>query len=735
MVPAARTIAALLLVVRTVRAGTPAPLPEVDVVAPAEDAGGAPSLPGNAQSLTAAQMAPAEPATVAEAMDRRLASVHTADVQGNPLEPELSYRGFLASPALGTPIGLSVYADGVRLNESFGDVVLWDTIPEDAIARVTVVPGADPVFGRNTLGGAVVITTKTGTTDPGTHAAVGGGSFGRARLSVAHGGTHAPLDWFVAARFDEDGGWRERSTSTVRQGFGKLGWTADRFSAHLSYTFAGNRLATNGPTPESLLAADRASLYTFPDRTSPTAHVVNARVRGELTATAFVEAGGYGRWNDLDTLSGDVADDCVAFRGFARCLDARGAAIPAAVVHRARTDETLGGGTLRLETDARVFGRPNALAVGASLDHADTRFRQRSFDAVFGSDRRAVAIAAGTETTDAATTTDDAGVYATDTIHVRSWAEATAGARWNADRTVLDGRPATLHGAHRFRRLDPAAGLSVRPFDALGWQAPVPVVASASYSEGFRVPTPSELACASPTAPCALPGSLVADPPLRPVVARTAELGLRATIADRARASLALYQTAVDDEILFVNVPGGSLSRGFFRNVGHTRRRGLEASVGETSRALDWYAGYVFLDATYESRTTLAGPLGPVPVHPGDRIPNLPAHTLKLGADAAVLPRLRIGADLAFASSAFVRGDDANRLQPVPSHVVLNGHARWTLPTGVELVASLSNLSDAAYETYGAVNRSYFTGRRERFLTPGAPIAAWIGVRLALGGP
>ena len=57
-----------------------------------------------------------------------------------------------------------MFQDGVRINEPFGDGVNWDLIPNPAIATITLMPGSNPVFGLNTLGGAISITTKNGST-------------------------------------------------------------------------------------------------------------------------------------------------------------------------------------------------------------------------------------------------------------------------------------------------------------------------------------------------------------------------------------------------------------------------------------------------------------------------------------------------------------------------------------------------------------------------------------------
>jgi outer membrane receptor protein involved in Fe transport len=121
-------------------------------------------------------------------MSRRIGSVHVNDVQNNALQPDVNYRGYTASPLLGTPQGLSVYLDGMRLNQPFGDVVSWDLIPREALSSMTLVPGSNPLFGANTLGGALALKTKDGTTDPGYSLAANYGSDQRRRVALEVGG-------------------------------------------------------------------------------------------------------------------------------------------------------------------------------------------------------------------------------------------------------------------------------------------------------------------------------------------------------------------------------------------------------------------------------------------------------------------------------------------------------------------------------------------------------------------
>ncbi|MCS6926272.1 MAG: Plug domain-containing protein, partial [Candidatus Binatia bacterium] len=137
---------------------------------------------------------------------RDLAGISLSHVQNNPFQPDVLYRGFTSSFLLGTPAGLSVFVDGVRVNEPLADQVNWDLIPSDAIARLELIPGSNPVYGRNTLGGALVMHTKRGRTHRGTTAEVWGGSFGRIRSLLQTGGTYGNVDYFLSGNwFTEDG--------------------------------------------------------------------------------------------------------------------------------------------------------------------------------------------------------------------------------------------------------------------------------------------------------------------------------------------------------------------------------------------------------------------------------------------------------------------------------------------------------------------------------------------------
>src|SRR6202167_5147133 len=243
----------------------------VDVVATTPLAGtdlAIDQIAGPVQTATAAEVANSGALEIGEFMNRRLNGVYFNEMQGNPFQPDVNFRGYTASPLLGTPEGISVYVDGVRQNQPFGDVVSWDLIPKDAISEVTLVPGSDPLFGLNTLGGAISVTTKSGLTNPGVSGSVLYGSSGRKQAQAEWGGGKATgFNWFVSGLAFHESGWRVDSPSDVGQGFGRLGWRTDKTDFALTMSYAYNILIGNGLQDYPLLDDNYSSVYSIPDST------------------------------------------------------------------------------------------------------------------------------------------------------------------------------------------------------------------------------------------------------------------------------------------------------------------------------------------------------------------------------------------------------------------------------------------------------------------------------------
>ena len=240
-------------------------------------------LPYEVQSVNDTAVYNAQSLNMTEFMSRNLTGVNVNEVQGSPFQADVTYRGFRASAILGSSQGLSVYLDGVRVNEPFGDVVNWDMLPESAFSSVTLVPGSNPIYGLNTLGGALAFTTKSGLTAPGTDIKLQAGSFGRKRIDVNYG-NKSDDGWhqFIAATAFDEAGWREHSSGQLGNIFTKIGRVQSDSKWDLSLLVGRSNLLGNGLVPSSnfgnednltssptagLYEQNRRAVYTYPDRT------------------------------------------------------------------------------------------------------------------------------------------------------------------------------------------------------------------------------------------------------------------------------------------------------------------------------------------------------------------------------------------------------------------------------------------------------------------------------------
>jgi outer membrane receptor protein involved in Fe transport len=223
-------------------------------------------IPGNVQSISAKEIKDAHAISLTDLMNRKLQSVNVNDYQSNPFQMDVTYRGFTASPQLGTAQGISVFLDGIRVNEPFGDVVNWDMIPMNALTSLDVFPGSNPLFGLGTLGGALAMRTKSGFDGNSLDAEVLTGSFGRKQLQISSGWNNGTVALFGSGNFFLEDGWRKNSPSKVNQVFGKGEWQGENARLGLSMLYAGNKLTGNGLLPQEMVNQDPTQVYTSPDQ-------------------------------------------------------------------------------------------------------------------------------------------------------------------------------------------------------------------------------------------------------------------------------------------------------------------------------------------------------------------------------------------------------------------------------------------------------------------------------------
>ena len=224
-------------------------------------------VPGNIQNVSKEDLKKSRTLSIGDFMNSQMQSINVNDYSGNPFQADISYRGFTASPQIGSQQGLSVFFDGIRVNEPFGDVVNWDLIPLNAIERFDLFPGSNPLFGLNTLGGALSLRTKSGFTAPGVDVQVLGGSFGRKQLQLSGGANNGTLGGFAALQWFDEDGWRDDSPSKVNQFFSRGDWRGRLGQLTGSVLLAKTDLIGNGLIPIELHDQRRETVFTSPDET------------------------------------------------------------------------------------------------------------------------------------------------------------------------------------------------------------------------------------------------------------------------------------------------------------------------------------------------------------------------------------------------------------------------------------------------------------------------------------
>ncbi len=753
----------------TARTSRPSP-PRATPAAPAAPTTAAPAVatdsgqidrdkvPSNTVTLTPQDFDRAKSFSVPDALQQRVPSVIINDTSGNPFQPDVQYRGFTASPTVGIPQGLAVYQNGVRVNEAFGDTVNWDFIPEYAIRRLDVLP-SNPIFGLNALGGAISIEMKNGFNYQGRELELMAGSFGRRSVIGQVGMRQGNTSFYVGADALNDNGWRDRSPSQLRRIHADVGVLGEQSEFHVNFTGASNFFGATAAAPIELLNQRWSAVYTTPQTYKNQLAFLNTTgsyqisdtlsIKGNLYYRGFWQKHDDGNTSDVVRCDPELIPGFLCFEENDDLLFGLTGPVPdilnggtPGTIDRTATAANSFGGSLQAASTARLFGLNNNFVVGSSLDRGRVQFKASSELGTIGPDLfvtgTGVIIAqpdGSVAPANLKTNNTYFGLYLTDTVDLTSRLSVTAGGRFNLAQIKLDDQLGTaLNGSHQFTRFNPVVGATYKIAPWLN--------AYAGYSEANRAPTPAELACADPERPCLLDNFLVADPPLKQVVARTYEAGLRGNIDLGAKTgaitwNVGAFHTTSEDDI--IHVASAITGRGFFQNAGTTLRQGIEASATYRSDRWNVYAGYNYIEATFQDVLTLQSPGNPfavdglITVTPGNVIPSIPAHRFKAGAEYAVFDNWKVGADLIAVSSQFLRGDESNLNPKLPGYWVVNLHTTYQVSKHVEVFGVVRNLFNRRYATFGTffeTDEIPFLGLTDpRTLSPAAPLAAYAGVR------
>jgi len=715
-------------------------------------------ISANVQIMTAEDLAKAQSLSIAEYMNQHMGSVTINDAQNNPMQPDIQYRGFTVSPLMGLPQGLSIYMNGIRFNEPFGDTMHWDLIPKGAIDTMSLQSGSNPTYGLNSLGGAIALKTKTGFTAPEHTLTVSGGSWGRHNEELSSGWNNGEFAYFLDLQHFQEDGWRDHSNSQVFNGLGTLSWRGEDGQLNLTLSGAESSLIGNGAIPVELEAINRKAIFTKPDKTSNAFFL--AALDGNLWLNNATELSSnvYYRQNTVSTVNGDGSelDDCDDSPGFLceegddeKVVDINGQPVAATneveggALNTSQTKQWSFGFGLQSAFNQNLWQHENQFVIGASYDISQSGYQADTELGLLTPERGVNASGILLEESRVRLDTEiqSFGLFFSEVLNVTDKLAVNFSGRYNhveIDMRDVGGNNPKLTGKHTFDRFNPATGFTYSLMPELNVYG--------GYSEGSRVPTPMELSCADPEDPCKLPNAFIADPPLEQVVSKTWEAGLRGrfekVLGGHVQWNLGYFNTINHDDIIFQSTGNGN-SAGFFDNVGKTQRQGVE--IGLSSSFFDRWrisANYTFIDARYLTAFTVqsannpyAAENGDMQVKKGNHIPSIPQHIVKFSTDVDVLEQWTVGVNVMFNGEQFLRGDEANLDTPLSAYTVVNLNTEYRFNEYITVFGRLDNVFGETYNNfglYGEADEVFDNMDNTRFVGVSAPRAGWVGVKLKL---
>ncbi len=739
--------------------------------------------------------------SLADYMTNNMQSVSVTEMGGNPWQPDVSFRGYSASPLLGNPQGLSTFVDGVRVNEPFGDVTLWDKIPSFAIGGMQFIPGSNPIYGLNTLGGSISVQTKSGREAKGVGIEFEAGSWGRRRSLAEYGGVSkdGSFDYYVGYQHTHEDGWRKYSPSNLNQAFAKLGWQSESSKVNLSYITTNNNLTGNGFTPDYLLSGDRDQIHTRPDKTNNYYHHLALNGDHWLNKDTMISGNAYYRKSNRHTINGDgweYEDTTTPYEGRTTYTVPDEGAFIGSVMNYSKTKQDTFGGALQASFNQDVLGKKNLLITGVNYEFTMLQFNQTNrvnisnlasgahadyssdtSSTVFDSSRAPILSGDGLQPLKQSVGLTgkqyNYGLFATDTLSLNDQWSLNAGARWNytkIDNTDTFNVPRTLTAKDTYIRLNPSLGVTFAPKDNLNVYA--------TYSESSRAPSIIEVGCSNPANPCQLPAAMADDPPLKQVVAKTYDFGMRGDFGQTLKWNASIFTATNHNDIQFVQTyvsPSSDSNNGmgYFSNIGRTKRNGLDFGLSGKEGNFTWRGSYSYIDATYDNNLIIPSNSNSengvgvassrsILVQKGDSLPAIPNHQLKLRAQYQATQDWSIGANLVAYSEQYVWGNENNAHRAnvancgntgdssegvacgkgkLDAYAVVHLDTQYNIGKGWKAFAKATNIFDHEYDLAGRLAETLFNSSgsfsgdtKTLGLLPGSPRAGWIGLRYEFGG-
>ncbi|MGE4480392.1 TonB-dependent receptor [Acidocella sp.] len=747
--------------------------PEIDVHIGVSPLGGGIPIqkwPTAVQSFSAQDLTRHGGADFTRTLNQQAAGVNLQNSQANPYQPTILYHGYELSPIQGTPAGLSVYVNGARFNTPFGDLAMWSLLPDDAIESFDIVAG-NPVYGLNALGGAIDVKMKNGFTAPGGALEVEGGSFGTLQGHLEYGKQAGNTAAYIDVSGARQTGWRDEQGSDLKSLYGDLGWRGSRAEMHVNIIAAESGLHGPGTVPVEILEANPSAQFTGPNSINDKYVRVSTTLDFKLTDQTSLQAVLYYEniWEHLvngngpgDLPCGDGKYLCQGGAGGDYATMAGGGIIPQ---YLPDGDEAYG--QLNLNTtntngygaSAQIThkGRLGQLVAGVSYDGGYSTYNAAAYDGALTLDSRDyyalpgtglgyVVDEPGTVPVDVGVRNAYYGLYVTDTFDITSKLSLTAGGRFNIAQIALHNQlgydpnaaPGGLNGGHYYQHFNPSLGAAYNITPLL--------TVYGSWSVQNAAPTPAELSCSSPEDSCAMANFMSGDPPLKQIVSRNFQLGLRGTFlvgGNFLNIQADAYDDEASDDIEFLQSPYNPQGNGYFANIGSVHRRGGDVAVQYVSSRWRLYGSYSRIQATYgssfieQSNSPYADGDGDITVNKGDFVPGIPENLFKFGADYHVTPRWVLGFTGTAQTGSYLIGDASNQDKKLPGYALLNLNTRYMLTPRLTLFGNIDNVTNQRYYVYGTYSDvgDVYVAEAPGYSNPrsysiGAPIAVTAGMKL-----
>ena len=690
--------------VDTLPRDTIATLPTIEVVGsilPEAGPGVGSGVPARTSTITNEQLEAWEPRVLSDLLGSQ-PGFSIYDDLGSPFKTTINTRGFYASPVVGLPQGVSVFLDGVPVNEADAAQVNFDLLPLEHVRRVELLSGTASLLGPNSLGGSINLLTNHGGGPVRGEIELTGGSYNSYSVEGSVGGGSAGgWNFYAGGGYTTEDGWRQVTGADGYNGFANIGRSGAKSGFNLQILGANSKVETAGSLPLSIFTVN-------PD--------------SNLSAFDFEDLR---QWH-------------FALSGYSQVGPGRGSA---RVYYRRNDAERFNVNQIN-DPDVRSFNENRTLGASADWAHAaPVGNGTLTFRVGAGGSTNDVSIQLFAERIDPGQTTSvqsdiwDLNGYTTADYAVGR-TTFSAGLRYDFVRVPFNNLlDPTADTTSSYSRLSPKGGLSVNVGGG------VSLYASAGGS--FRAPAVIELACADPEDPCPLPFALGDDPPLDPVTATTVETGIR-FLGGQLGLDASLYRTWVKNDIFLfpydeaAGEPEGSTIDGFFANLGDTRREGIELSSRYFfNQGHSIYANYAYTRSTFQvdgaeifSIREEAG--GENEVQRGDRFPLVPDHQISVGGLFELPAGLFFGAEGRYIGEQYLRGDEANEEEPLDGYFTANVRLGWEIGPW-EVAGVVTNVFDSEKPTFGTFNINQTNDQLERFLTPPQPRQFKVILQLSFG--